>query len=353
MAIVSSIAVCPAKAIGQAPSVPAGAPEVEPLPASEAPAGEPAAGTPEEPAAVTTDDTADDTADDTRDKTAPVEQLSGAELRAQGREHFFAGRYAEAIDYYERAIAIQAYDAEAYVLLGEALFALGDTRAAIDAVRRAVALQPENADYRVALGDAYTALGAHRAAARQYDLAVAIDRRAEARRAEAAMAGTRRFFGPGAPGRDVATRRKSYGSLLGAAYVLSPLVFGVTFASIECDNCAPAAALTIFGAPAVVHWAHGEIGNGFLALLGAPASAGAGALAGFLLASDCSGSACEGIYTVVGAVTGYVTWAIIDCAFLAYTEEYVPPRARRGHSPMLMGISPVRGGAAGTVAGRF
>jgi hypothetical protein len=254
---------------------------------------------------------------------------------------------------------MQPGNAESYVLLGEALFALGETRIAIDALRRAIALEPENADYRVALGDAYSALGAKKAAQLKYDEAVAIDRKKEEARARQRDAARGQRFKLKAPMVDAepVTERKWYGLALGLTYFLAPVVLIGSAAISDCEICMVPAFLLTLLAPPGVHWSYGNAVGGIMSLLITPLiSLTAGAIVAFATSSSCEGDMCGMGGFPVGMAIGYALWAISDTAFLAYREVPVQseqPTARRPGPRLMVGASPVQGGAVGTVVGRF
>jgi Flp pilus assembly protein TadD len=81
------------------------------------------------------------------------------ELKAQGREHYQAGRFREAAAAYERATGLNPSDAGAFAGLAASRLAAGDPAAAVQAYSRAVRLQPDSSGFHAALGRAYLQKG--------------------------------------------------------------------------------------------------------------------------------------------------------------------------------------------------
>lgn len=77
---------------------------------------------------------------------------------AQGNELRLAGRFAEAIPHYERAIALAPDEVEAYAGLGAALLGLGRAEEAIVPLQQVIALNPRHYWGHRLLGSAYLRL---------------------------------------------------------------------------------------------------------------------------------------------------------------------------------------------------
>lgn len=86
---------------------------------------------------------------------------------AQGNELRLAGRFAEAIPHYERAIALAPDEVEAYAGLGAALLGLGRAEEAIIPLQRAIALNPRHYWAHRLLGNAYLRLERYALAAEE------------------------------------------------------------------------------------------------------------------------------------------------------------------------------------------
>ena len=96
----------------------------------------------------------------------------------QGVAAHQAGRVAEALDFYDEVLALQAEHAGALGLKGVALFQSGDRQEAMGLLRRAVKLAPENATHWINLGQALIGAGDLGEAIECYKTALRIDRNA-------------------------------------------------------------------------------------------------------------------------------------------------------------------------------
>lgn len=86
---------------------------------------------------------------------------------AQGNELRLAGRFAEAIPHYERAIALAPDEVEAYAGLGAALLGLGRAEEAIIPLQQVIALNPRHYWGHRLLGNAYLRLERYALAAEE------------------------------------------------------------------------------------------------------------------------------------------------------------------------------------------
>jgi tetratricopeptide (TPR) repeat protein len=85
------------------------------------------------------------------------------------------GKVAEAVNQYERVLAIAPGNAEAHQNLGLALQRLGQFQSALSHHEAALAISPKSAAVHVSLGDAYRHIGRYDAAIAQYAQALAIN----------------------------------------------------------------------------------------------------------------------------------------------------------------------------------
>ena len=90
-----------------------------------------------------------------------------------GATYFREGKWAQAIPFFEKALAIQP-DADIYSNLGTAYFFLGRNDQAVKMFERAVALSPKNEQLMGNLGDAYRAAGRGSQAGASYQKAIAL-----------------------------------------------------------------------------------------------------------------------------------------------------------------------------------
>jgi chemotaxis protein methyltransferase CheR len=101
-------------------------------------------------------------------KTAPKPAPSAADLVAGAREALAKGRYDDAADLAEQAVAVEPLRGEAFYLRGLALVDLGDGERAGVELRKAVYLEPEMGFAHFLLAGVLDRLGDRAASAREY-----------------------------------------------------------------------------------------------------------------------------------------------------------------------------------------
>jgi chemotaxis protein methyltransferase CheR len=105
--------------------------------------------------------------------TATPEQAPASQELAGAEEALLAGRYVEALERAQRAIALDPLAIEGYALAGRAAVALGDDRAALGPLRKAVFLEPGCAEAHFTLAGVLARAGQHAAASAAYRAAAA------------------------------------------------------------------------------------------------------------------------------------------------------------------------------------
>lgn len=119
---------------------------------------------------------------------------------------------------------------------------------------------------------------------------------------------------------------------LAAAYAMPVAAFAsaaaLTDAHRSTSDVLAVIGLAGFALPPLVRVFHDDPGGGAIGLAGTAAAIATGGIAGGALGlavcdrdeeSDCLGKPI--IYAAVGAVTGYIVWAVVDSVFFAYTER--------------------------------
>jgi tetratricopeptide (TPR) repeat protein len=99
-------------------------------------------------------------------------QAAGVLYAELGRALRDAGRYAEAIPHYRRAIEINPRHAEAHAGLGAALIGIGSNKAALAPLRKATTVNPQDPEAWCTLGVALRRLGRHAEACKRYSRAI-------------------------------------------------------------------------------------------------------------------------------------------------------------------------------------
>lgn len=106
---------------------------------------------------------------------APEGDSPSETLRAQAREHYLAGRHAQALQGYQNAAVEDPSNAAAFAGIGASQLAMGRASAAADTYQTAVRLAPQSARLHAALGHAYAAAGQAESAEAAYRRALSLD----------------------------------------------------------------------------------------------------------------------------------------------------------------------------------
>src|SRR5215207_669911 len=106
----------------------------------------------------------------TNNKTKEIEKLLDI-----AKEHYLSGEYKEAIQYYDKVLAIDGNDTGALVNKGLVLDDLGQYQEAITYYDRALAIDGNDTNALVNKGNALNILGQHKEAITYYDRVLAID----------------------------------------------------------------------------------------------------------------------------------------------------------------------------------
>ncbi len=135
-------------------------------------------------------------------------RTNAIKFHTAGRRQYEAGRFTEAITFFEKALEVNPKDAEAYYSIGEcyalednekaieayqqaikidpkhdaAYWGLGlcygeikDYQKSIDSYKEAIKIEPHNADTHFGLADSYAALGCHQEAIESYQEAILVE----------------------------------------------------------------------------------------------------------------------------------------------------------------------------------
>ncbi|WP_411030729.1 tetratricopeptide repeat protein [Spongiimicrobium sp. 3-5] len=103
------------------------------------------------------------------------------DLNQKGTDFFSQSKYQEALEYYQRAVALNPTDAIITFNLGNALFNLGRHEECIPKIKRALELDPTNTSALNLLGNAYTQIKHYKEAIDAFEQALALKEDAETR----------------------------------------------------------------------------------------------------------------------------------------------------------------------------